>query len=154
MSYSLKTIIVYPNIYQSPFTKDYHKGEYIPKYKAVLFSWEDILKGFENSTDNINLAVHEFSHVLHMHSKSSNDISSILFYDSFKELSRLIHSNSDLKERLLSLSYFRDYAYSNEYEFLAVLIENFIETPNKLKKEYPRIYKLTKQMLNFNYAGY
>ena len=43
-----------------------------------------------------------------------------------------------LKDQLVKSEYFRDYAYTNQFEFLAVLTENFIETPEDFKYQFPR----------------
>ena len=41
-----------------------------------------------------------------------------------------------------------------KFEFLAVIIESFIETPNEFKSQFPKVYFEIRQMLNFNFAGY
>jgi hypothetical protein len=51
-------------------------------------------------------------------------------------------------------SYFRDYAFTNQFEFLAVIIENFIETPLEFKSHFPDLYAQVKQLLNFNFSKY
>lgn len=56
---------------------------------------------------------------------------------------------SQLQPRFL-----HQYAYANQFEFLAVAIENFIETPNEFKAQFPEIYNKIKQMLNFRITGY
>jgi len=43
---------------------------------------------------------------------------------------------------------------TNQYEFIAVIIENFIETPQEFKSQFPEVYSKVKQMLNFDFAGY
>ena len=48
----------------------------------------------------------------------------------------------------------RAYAFENQFEFISVLIENFIETPLEFRTKFPKIYSKVKQMLNFNFAGY
>ena len=81
-------------------------------------------------------------------------MSSTIFKDSFKELTELLSSNKPLRDVLIKSKYFRDYAYTNQYEFVAVLIEYFIESPVDFKNQFPRIYSKVRQMLNFNFAGY
>jgi hypothetical protein len=46
------------------------------------------------------------------------------------------------------------YAFTNQFEFLAVVIESFIETPQEFKLQFPELYFKIRQMLNFNFAGY
>lgn len=47
-------IVVYPSSYYSSSNDAYHKGEFNPRMKAIVFSWEDYLLGHETSNDNIN----------------------------------------------------------------------------------------------------
>ena len=100
----------------------------------------------------MNLGVHELAHAIHLNALKEKDANGVLFLDSFDALTKLLQSNTDLKDQLVQSEYFRDYAYTNQYEFLAVLIENFIETPEAFQQQFPEVYNYTKQMLNFNFA--
>jgi Mlc titration factor MtfA (ptsG expression regulator) len=147
-------IFVYPKEFYSRANDDYHKGEFNPKLETLVLSWEDFIKGFQTSDDNINLGIHEFAHAIHLNSTKERDVSSTIFSDSFKELTDLLTNDSELRETLITSEYFREYGYTNQYEFVAVIIETFIETPKKFRNQFPTIYSKTKQMLNFNFAGY
>ncbi len=150
----ISKIIIYPEAFYSNTNDAYHKGEFNPKLKALVLSWKDFQEGYKINNDNINLGIHEFTHAIHLNSVKQRDVSSIIFKDSFKELSKLLITKVGLKERLTKSEYFRGYAYTNQFEFLAVVIENFIETPLYFKSEFPLIYSKIKQMLNFNVGGY
>lgn len=150
----ISKIIVYPTAFYSNTNKAYHKGEFNPKLSTLVISWEDFKKGFSNEKDNINLGIHELTHAIHINSIKERDVSSTIFSDSFKELSEILASNETLRNKLMESDYFRKYAFTNQFEFLAVIIENFIETPQIFKTEFPNIYNKVKQMLNFNVAGY
>lgn len=100
------------------------------------------------------MGIHEFTHAIHLNSIKERDVSSTIFSDSFKELSKLLSVNEILRNKLMASNYFRKYALTNQFEFIAVIIENFIETPKEFKKEFPEIYSKVKQMLNFSLAGY
>ena len=152
--YGLDKIFVYPKAFYSKMNDDYHKGEFNPQMRAVVFSWEDFQEGFDIDNDNLNLGIHEFSHAIHINSLRKNDISAIIFKAAFHELTEYLKNNEPLRKRLLASKYLREYAYTNHFEFVAVLIESFIETPNDFKTQFPEIYKKVKQMLNFNFAGY
>ena len=147
-------ILIYPKAFYSKTNTDYHKGEFNPKLKALVISWEDFKKGFDIANDNINLGVHEFAHAIHLNSIKERDISSTIFSDSFRELTELLSSNAPLRKELLDSKYFRNYAYTNQYEFVAVIIETFIESPSEFRSQFPSVYNKTKQMLNFNFANY
>lgn len=150
----ISKIVVYPKEFFSNTNQRYHKGEFNPRLAALVISWEDFKKGFINEKDNINLGIHEFTHAIHINSIKERDVSSTIFSDSFKELSELLSTNESLRNRLLESDYFRRYAFTNQFEFLAVIIENFIETPQTFKNQFPVVYMKVKQMLNFSVAGY
>lgn len=140
-------IIIYPSIYFSKANDQNHKGEFNPLMKAIVFSWEDFLLGHKTANDNLNLGVHEFSHVLHFHCLKSNDPSAIIFYDEFKKISNYF-LDTDLNSQLLETGYFRDYAYTNQFEFLAVVLEHYFETPIEFKQRFPEMYGTISLMLN------
>lgn len=150
----LNRIFIYPNEFYSLAREEYHKGEFNPKLKTLVLSWKDFRKGFENYHDNVNLGIHEFAHAIHLNSIKERDISSTIFSDSFKELTDLLSNEEQLRKALITSKYFREYAYTNQFEFLAVVIETFIESPDELKSQFPQVYDKTKQMLNFDFAGY
>ena len=147
-------IFVYPEAYYSKLNDDYHEGEFNPQLEALVLSWKHFKKGYDIDNDNLNLGVHEFSHAIHLNSIKERDVSSSIFSDSYKELIELLSNNEALRLRLIETRYFRDYAYTNQYEFVAVIIESFIESPDEIRNQFPMIYQKVKQMLNFNFAGY
>jgi MtfA peptidase len=150
----LSKIVIYPTQFFSRINNEYHKGEFNPKLKALVISWEDYNLGFKNSHDNINLGIHEFTHAIHLNSIKERDVSATIFSDLFKELTDLLTHKESLRLKLLDSEYFRTYGYTNQFEFLAVLVENFIETPSEFKSQFPEVYSKVKQMLNFNFSGY
>lgn len=77
-----------------------------------------------------------------------------MFVDTFNELRNLLSSNEILKKDLVSSEFIRTYAFTNDSELLAVIIETFIESPQAFETLFPNIYAKVKQMLNFNFAGY
>lgn len=150
----IDVIIVYPEAFYSTTNETHHKGEFNPKLKSLVISWQHFKEGYDIENDNLNLGVHEFAHAIHLSSFNNEDISAIIFNESFQELTSYLSKNESLRLRLIESKYFREYAYTNQYEFIAVIIENFIETPKQFKAQFPQLYLKTKQMLNFNFAGY
>ena len=144
-----KVIIIYPSVYFSNFNQQYHKGEFNPIMKAVAFSWEDFILGHQSTNDNINLGLHEFGHVLHFHGMKSNDPSAILFYDEFNKVITYFN-DENLNKKLADNDYFREYAYENQFEFIAVILEHFFETPHLFKTKYPELYQHVSSMINYN----
>lgn len=147
-------IVVYPEKFYSKTNQNYHKGEFNPKLKTLVISWADFKLGFQTTKDNINLGIHEFVHAIHLNSLNERDISSTIFSDTFKELTETLANNEVLRNQLAESHYIRKYAFTNQFEFLAVIIESFIETPQEFKLQFPEIYFKIRQMLNFNFAGY
>jgi Mlc titration factor MtfA (ptsG expression regulator) len=142
-----ENIIIYPTSYYSVINEEYHKGEYNPRAKAVVFSWEDFLSGHQIK-DNINLGLHEFAHVLHFNSRKSTDPNAIIFFDEFTEVEKYF-DDENLKEEIRQKQYFREYAYTNKFEFLAVIFECFFETPEVFKEEFPELFEHVKIMINY-----
>lgn len=149
-------VVIYPQKYYSNINKQMHKGEFNVSYNALVFSWEDFEKGYAITNDNLNLAVHECIHAMHVTFLKSrrHSTSAAIFLDSFQELTAYIDTNKILKQKLITSGYFRDYAFENHFEFISVLVENFIETPDDFQAHFPKIYSKVKEMLNFNFAGY
>ena len=147
-------IFIYPDQFYSNVNGEYHKGELNPKLGALVFSWKHFLEGYDIENDNLNLGIHEFAHAIHINSIKERDVSSTIFSDSFRELAELLANEKTLRDRLIASQYFREYAYTNQFEFIAVIIETFIETPIEFRSQFPNIYDKTKQMLNFNFPGY
>ncbi len=147
-------IFVYPDAFFSNANQEYHKGEFSPKLKALVLSWNDFKQGYKIGDDNLNLGIHEFAHAIHFNSIKEKDVSSTVFKDSFRELISMLSNDELLKKKLIASKYFREYAFTNQHEFLAVLIEYFIESPKEFRSQFPEIYKKVKQILNFNFAGY
>jgi len=147
-------VIIYPNTYFSQINEVEHKGEINPKLKVIVFSWKDFEQGYKIGDDNLNLGIHEFGHAVHLNSINNSDISSVIFKKGFMNLTNYLQRNDSVRKDLINSKYFRTYAYTNQFEFFAVLLENFIETPNTFKAQFPRLYNYMKDMLNFNFAGY
>jgi len=147
-------VLLYPKVFFSNTNKEYHKGEFNPAFKAIVFSWEDFLHGYEIDNDNLNLGIHEFIHALHISCLKKKGITAIIFFNTFLEITEFLEKNEDYKERLVASEYLRDYAYTNHFEFISVIIETFIETPHEFKSQFPEIYAKVKGMLNFNFSGY
>jgi Mlc titration factor MtfA (ptsG expression regulator) len=142
-----ENIIINPSVYYSVINDEYHKGEYNPRARAVVFSWEDFLRG-HRTKDNINLGLHEFAHVLHYNSRKSRDPNAIIFFDEFSEIEKYF-DNDKLKNEIRQKEYFREYAYTNKFEFLAVIFEHFFETPEIFQKEFPELFEHVKSMINY-----
>ena len=147
------TILVYPDEFYSTINETYHKGEFNPMRRLIVFSWKDFEQGYQITDDNLNLGIHEFVHALQMGAKQSYDIDSLRLERVFQRiLKRLM--DSEVRRKLDEVHFFRLYAFTNQYEFLAVLVEYFFESPEDFKAQFPILYQETKTLLNFNFLNY
>lgn len=142
-------VIVFPDIYYSSMNDNYHKGEFNPLMSAIVFSWKHFLEGYEISNDNLNLGLHEFGHVIHYQGLKNTDTSATIFAVTYDEIMEQVKHPPNLK-RLRDSSYFRNYAYTNEFEFIAVILEHFFESPEQFQSEFPQLYEKVKVMINFH----
>lgn len=142
-------VVVYPSSFYSVITKKYHKGEFNPGFKMIVFSWEDFLIGNIVLNDNLNLGIHEFTHALTFHGKRSKDVSARIFYKVFEEITAFMDNENNI-EIIKESNYFREYALTNKLEYVAVIMEHFFETPDDLNRKFPVLYQKIKVMLNFN----
>jgi Mlc titration factor MtfA (ptsG expression regulator) len=150
--YSLfNTIIIYPENYYSNLTQTQNKGEANPKFGVVVFSWEDFEAGLAIEDDNIHLGIHEFCHALHFSFKYKRSAEGQEFINNFNALLQYLEDKS-VQLHLIDTGYIRDYAFENQYEFLAVLVEHLFETPKKFKQELPVIYKLLIKLMKLKEA--
>lgn len=140
-------VIVYPEVYYSTITEQYHKGEFNPVARAVVFSWADLLEGHSVDNDNLNLGIHEFTHVLHRKGLAQRSTSASLFKMHFNGLMEFV-KHPHIQRQIVESNYFRDYAFTNEYEFLAVVIEHYYETPLEFRSHFPNLFRKVSRMLN------
>lgn len=142
-------ILIYPTAYYSTLNEVYHKGEFNPRMKTVVFSWEDFLSGHGVATDNLNLGLHEFTHVLHFHCLRKRGVNAAIFQDEYAAI-LAIYKTPHLIQQINDKAYFRLYAYENQFEFISVLLEHFFETPNDFMNIHPQLYSHVKRMINYN----
>ena len=143
-------IIIYPDEYYSKFSEQNHKGEFNPAMKAVVFSWKHFYEGQQITDDNLNLGIHEFTHVIHHNSLRNQDASSLNFKKQYEKLLQEINHLPN-RQRLIDSNYFRIYAFTNQFEFISVIIEHYFETPNEFQAEFPELFQNVSRMLNHKF---
>ncbi len=146
-------VLLYPDVFYSAINETYHKGEFNPMQKTIVFSWKDFEQGYRITDDNLNVGIHEFVHALQIGAKKSYDIDSLRLERVFQRILRRL-TNQEVKDQLDEVKYFRAYAFTNQYEFMAVIVEYFFESPANFKKFFPELYSHTRTLLNLKYAGY
>jgi len=133
-----RTILVYPDAYENKMTGKKHYGEVNAK-GVIVVSWKRLVKGHKIADDAINLGLHEMAHALMNIIIVSNDHEPGL--DPY--LRNIVMLSKNEIERIKSEEHhlFRKYASANIYEFFAIAVENFFETPEKFQKEFPKLYQ-------------
>lgn len=144
----LQTILLFDEAFESVANGNKHKGEYNPRAAVLALSWPDVLKGMEITDDNFDLALHEFTHVIHIESERAQHIDA-LRYHKYHQLLLLALTDKNLRVRLEKSQFFRDYAFTNQYEFMAVLTEYFFESPVVFEREFPLLFSHLKKALLF-----
>ncbi len=150
LTHVFNKIIIYPDAFISRTNKALHKGEFNPMLKIVVFSWKDVIQGREIEDDNLHLGIHEFAHVLSMHAKTSSDSGAEVFRAGLDELVDFLSVKKNLYY-IRNLGYIREYAFTNSFEFIAVLLEYFFESPEIFKKLLPDVYDIISRMLNYKH---
>jgi hypothetical protein len=147
-SYLLETfeyVVIYPDVYESPVTGKWHKGE-TNLNGFICLSWKHILEGIQIGNDNYNLGLHEWTHALRFNSIKFEETD--YFFDGYinKWVANAMFEFNKL--RLGKESIFRRYGATNIHEFLSVCIEHFFESPDDFKEHAPQLFKETCILLN------
>ena len=145
---SISRVIIYPDTYYSRIGKNHHIGEFNPNLKILVFSAKDLEKGFKIPNDNRNLGIHEIAHALMFETRNKSSWEARRFKVGLARIKK-IHEQGGFQKRLEESSYFRAYGKTNFYEFFAVAMENFMETPENMSKDFPLLYETLGLMLNF-----
>ncbi len=144
-------IIIFKGEFYSDFSKTTNKGETNPA-GAIVFSWKDLLAGDENTTDGINLGLHEFAHALMVQNLSCEGCYEGQFLDNIGMFDDF-YGNENKLSVVKTHHLFRNYGFRNKMEFFAVAIEQFFELPEKLKTDLPELYFILSNLLNQNPAA-
>lgn len=105
----------------------------------VMLSRKAVHQGFHDNTDNKNVVIHEFIHILDKQDGEIDGVMGMAMND--VDLMPWLHLiNIKMNEIDFGTSTIRDYGAANKAEFLAVVSEFFFENPERLKAEHPGLY--------------
>ncbi len=142
----LKTIYVYPSIYQAG-DNEFRAGESWQNGPVVL-AWNSVTGGAKNLRDGKNVVFHEFSHRLDQEDGIA-DGAPILEHNSCytawaqvlgEEYQTLIEKTEAGKRSVL-----RKYGATHPAEFFAVATEAFLEKPKQMQRKHPELYDELKE---------
>lgn len=142
---TFETIVVYPDVYESPVTGKMHKGE-TNISGFMCFSWKHVLEGIKNPDDNYNLGIHEWMHALRFNGINYKETD--YFFDGYinKWVAGAMPEYNKLRAGKKSI--FRRYGAANIHEFLSVCTEHFFESPDEFKREAPEFFDEMCVLLN------
>ena len=108
--------------------------------------------GFSNSRDKLNVALHEFAHLIDMADHEVDGLPEEIVGQAFivpwlslveQEISKIERGDSNI----------RAYGAVNRAEFFAVVTEYFFERPEMLKRKSPELYDLLERFYQQNLAS-
>lgn len=140
-----KKIILYPQEFYNSRNDAIHIGETNTRGVIVL-SWNDLLNGYSNPSDNFNVGLHEMAHALELQLLLKDDYD--FFFGNYYYKWSLITEEEFRNIESERASYLRQYAGSNKREFFAVCIEYFFESPGDFRQKLPEIYYHLSILLN------
>jgi MtfA peptidase len=133
-------IILYKDYYHSRITGQLHKGEVNPAMRLIVFSVRAIHEGLNREDDGLNILLHEFAHALWLeHLLKGREY--LIFQEKPFEAVRSYIADNLLQRKEDDTGFLRKYAYANESEFFAVVVENFFERPEQLQGQLPELYR-------------
>ncbi|PWH84896.1 M90 family metallopeptidase [Brumimicrobium oceani] len=138
---NLKEVQLYPDKFQIPDSTRMAHGlvGWGAMEGIVMLSRKSVLEGFHDNSDNKNVVIHEFIHIL---DKQDGKIDGVLG-NSMNDVDLMpwLHIiNIKMNEIDFGTSTIRDYGAANRAEFLAVVSEFFFENPERLRVEHPGLY--------------
>lgn len=113
----------------------------------MMLSRRALYHGFHDQTDNKNVAVHEFIHLVDKQDGEVDGVLEEVMHET--DISPWLHMiHLKTQELALQDTSIRDYAMANRAEFLAVVGEYFFENPDQMKKDHPVLYKQLDKIFN------
>lgn len=140
-------------VHVTNFNADYEPGDHhdiagmVHAQGPVLLSRKQVRHGFKKTSDGENVAVHELAHVIDMADGVADGNPSI--WASMPGWDALVQARIKQIRRGKNPP-LRAYGGTNEAELFAVAVEAFFETPDRLRKRDPELYKKLEVMFNLD----
>lgn len=143
---SFWTFRIYPESFYSNLFRKYLKGG-AGKTGQIWFSLRDYREGFADAENGINLGLHEMAHAVIIEMQNGNlDHEFTHAYEVIEKLAK----DRIPKIRSGAFTYLREYAGTNEMEFIAVTSEYFFEQPEKLSAADRELYEAFSDLYRTN----
>lgn len=150
---NLDEVLIYPGTFNEKYDVEASDrmvlgmvGEGVMNRKMIL-SLVSLRAGFAEQHGSGNTAIHEFVHLI---DKADGDTDGVPAYliprDLVQPWLREMHKTIEAIKK--DRSDIRDYAATNEAEFLAVVSEYFFQKPKQLEEDHPELFKLLHEIYN------
>jgi Mlc titration factor MtfA (ptsG expression regulator) len=113
----------------------------------VVLSWEALDDSGSVAEGGANVVLHEFAHMLDMQTGEADGVPPLPSRAARERWIEVFDAEFDRFCRQLDAgreTFLDPYAAEHEGEFFAVASEAFFESPNALKRDFPRLYQLFK----------
>jgi len=146
---NLKEVLLYPDSFEIPGSTKQAKGlvGWGAMKGKMMLSKKALRYGYTDQTDQKNVVIHEFIHILDMQDGKTDGVLAKIMKD--VDLSPWLHIiQSEMYKIHTDNSTIRDYGKENNAEFLAVVSEYFFESPEELKTEHPALFSALDSIFN------
>lgn len=117
---------------------------------VMILSKPSLLAGFDIPSSKDNVGIHEFAHLVEL-GEAEYGLPPEVRWQAVRHWVEYVAR--ELSHPSRNSSYIRDYAYTNEHEFFAVLAEYFFKSPELLKNRDPQLYGMLQQMFHQDTAS-
>lgn len=146
---NVKKVVIFPDKFLIPESDQMARGlvGWGGMEGQIWFSRIAVYEGFHLDNDQKNVVIHEFIHVMDMQDGIADGVLETLMQE------RDIEIWLELVSRKMKLietgeTSMRDYARANPVEFLAAAGEYYFESPQKMRKEHPELFRALDRIFN------
>ncbi|GLB47679.1 M90 family metallopeptidase [Neptunitalea lumnitzerae] len=146
---NLSSVLIYPDAFNNDFSFD--KADKNRRILGVvgsgrlkntmILSRKALHHGFENESDKLNTAIHEFVHLIDGVDGSVDGVpAQLLAQPNIVPWLKLIHETMEAINE--DASDIRAYGGTSQEEFFAVVAEYFFSRPKLMKRKHPELYAM------------
>jgi len=119
---------------------------------VMILSKPALLRGFDIAGDKRNVGIHEFAHLVDKADGAIDGIPPGIPADLARRWIQWVAK--ELASPPAKRSHVNRYAYTNEAEYFAVLMEYFFEAPDILQRKNPQVYDMLERMIHQDTAAF
>jgi Mlc titration factor MtfA (ptsG expression regulator) len=156
---TLGEVLIYPDSFDYNFRTDGDAGRNtlgmvgMGHLRGVMIlSKPSLLTGFDIANDKNNVGIHEFAHLVDEADGTIDGLPPGVPREIAQSWIQWV--GNELIEPPTRRSHIRQYAYTNEAEYFAVLVEYFFESPGVLQRKNPELYRMLAKMFRQETASF